>query len=166
MIPYSFGLAINENVEIGSKSIFKEDCEGNLSVFCLRNGNPSLVHYDEITSKMNEAQDENGNYCYRDANALCHLYTLEALEKCAKLDLPYHRAFKKNTFVNEEGMKQIPDVNNSFKFEKFIFDAFSYFDKMLLLRVNKEKEFAPIKDLVGMNVATKLYIKESKEEAE
>jgi len=74
--------------------------------------------------------------------------------------------FKKNTFVNEEGMKQIPDVNNSFKFEKFIFDAFSYFDKMLLLRVNKEKEFAPIKDLVGMNVATKLYIKESKEEAE
>lgn len=164
--PLFIGLAIDTNVEIGSKSIFKEDYEEGLSVFCLRNGHPSLVHHDEITDEMNNAKDENGNYYYRDANALCHLFSLEALEKCAKLELPYHRAFKKNTFINEEGMKQIPEGSNSFKFEKFIFDAFSYFDKMLLLRVKKEKEFAPIKDLVGMNAATKLYIKEIKEEAE
>ena len=57
-------------------------------------------------------------------------------------------------------MKQIPESPNSFKFEKFIFDAFEHFDKMLLLRVEKNKEFAPIKDLEGMHEATKLYEKE------
>ena len=63
-------------------------------------------------------------------------------------------------------MKQIPDKPNSFKFEKFIFDAFEHFDDMLLLRVNEEEEFAPIKNKEGKNTpeaATKLYIKMSKQ---
>ena len=43
-------------------------------------------------------------------------------------------------------MKQVPDSPNTFKYENFIFDGFKYFDDMLLLRVNPNEEFAPIKD--------------------
>lgn len=154
------GLTIDKNYEIASKSIFKEDTEPKNAVFANRNGKPSILMLNEITEEMNNLKDENGNYLYRDTNALCHLYSIDALEKCTILDLPYHRAYKKNTFINEEGMKQIPESPNSFKFEKFIFDAFYHFDKMLLLRVEKNKEFAPIKDLDSMSKATKLYEKE------
>lgn len=42
-------------------------------------------------------------------------------------------------------------VKNAFKFEKFIFDGFSYFDDLLLYRIDKEKEFAPIKSQTGPN---------------
>ena len=154
------GLTIAKNYEIASKSIFKEDPNGKEAVFANRNGKPSILMLDEITEEMNNLKDSDGNYLYRETNALCHLYNINALEKCTTLELPYHRAYKKNTFVNEEGMKQIPESPNSFKFEKFIFDAFEHFDKMLLLRVAKNKEFAPIKDLEGMYEATKLYEKE------
>ena len=34
-------------------------------------------------------------------------------------------------------------------FENFIFDAFYFFDDMLLLRVDTDREFAPIKDFTG-----------------
>ena len=132
------GLTIDKNYEIASKSIFKENTDPKNAVFANRNGKPSILMLDEITDEMYEMKDENNNYLYRDTNALCHLYSINALEKCANFDLPYHRAYKKNTFVNEEGMKQIPETPNSFKFEKFIFDAFSYFDRMLLLRVEKD----------------------------
>lgn len=154
------GLTIAKNYEIASKSIFKEDPNGKEAVFANRNGKPSILMLDEITEEMNNLKDSDDNYLYRETNALCHLYNINALEKCTTLELPYHRAYKKNTFVNEEGMKQIPESPNSFKFEKFIFDAFEHFDKMLLLRVAKNKEFAPIKDLEGMYEATKLYEKE------
>ena len=158
--PLFLGLTIKNNYEIASKSIFKEDDEPKNAVFANRNGRPSILMLNEITEEMDEAKDSEGNYLYRDTNALCHLYSIDALKKCASLNLPYHRAYKKNTFINEEGMKQIPETPNSFKFEKFIFDAFEHFDKMLLLRVEKNKEFAPIKDLDGMHEATKLYEKE------
>lgn len=154
------GLTIAKNYEIASKSIFKEDPNGKEAVFANRNGKPSILMLDEITEEMNDLKDSDDNYLYRETNALCHLYSINALEKCTTLELPYHRAYKKNTFINEEGMKQIPESPNSFKFEKFIFDAFEHFDRMLLLRVAKSKEFAPIKDLEGMHEATKLYEKE------
>ena len=53
--------------------------------------------------------------------------------------------------------------NRSYKFETFIFDSFRFFDNITLLRVQEEKEFAPIKDPVGIyspDTATKLYLKE------
>ena len=102
-----------------------------------------------------------GNYLYRELNILSHLYTIDAIEKISHYTLPYHRAFKKNTFINSEGMKEIPSQSNSFKFETFVFDAFNYFDDMLLFRVEKDEEFAPIKNSIGLNspeTATKLYL--------
>ena len=101
-------------------------------------------------------------YKYREANMLSHLMTLDAIKKVYDIPLRYHRAFKKNAFVNKEGMKQIPDKPNSFKFESFIFDAFEFFDDMLILRVDPDKEFAPIKDFTGIynpDTAKEKYIK-------
>lgn len=163
--PLLLGLTIEKNFQIASKSLFKKNAYAKEYVFCKRNGKPSLLDYNDITEELSLSKDENNNYLYRETNMLSHLFSIDAITKCSTLDFPYHRAFKKNTFVNEEGMKQIPDKPNSFKFEKFIFDAFEYFDDMLLLRVNEKEEFAPIKNKEGKNTpeaATKLYIKMTK----
>ena len=53
-------------------------------------------------------------------------------------------------YINENLEDVIPTEPNAYKFEKFIFDAFSYFDDMLLLRVDENKEFAPIKDFTSI----------------
>ena len=109
---------------------------------------------------MKIATDNNGNYLYRDINMLAHLFNISAIELVCNKSLPYHRAFKKNTYVNDEGMKQVPESANTFKFETFIFDAFSFFDDIKLLRVVDEEEFAPIKDFNGVHnpeVAKNMY---------
>ena len=136
--------------EIASKSAFKEIADDPISVFCKRNGRPSILEYTHIPITMSNEKDENGNYLYREVNILAHLFSIQALEKLQDVELPYHRAFKKNAFINYEGVKEVPLKPNSFKFEKFIFDAFSYFNDMLLLRVNEDEEFAPIKDFTGI----------------
>ena len=160
--PIFIGLTVDSGYEIASKSAFKELADDRISVFCKKNGKPGILEYKYISHEMSESTDENGNYFYRDVNILAHLFSINAIDKLKDAYLPYHRVFKKNDFINYEGVKEVPQNNNSFKFEKFIFDAFSYFDDMLLLRVNEEEEFAPIKDFIGIyspETAKEKYIK-------
>ncbi len=148
--PFFIGLTASNNYKISSKSIFKEEPLEKTAVYCKKFGKPSILYYDEIDINLSNSKFKDGTYKYREANMLSHLMDIDAIKKVCNIELPYHRAFRKNAFVNDEGMKQIPDTPNSFKFENFIFDAFKYFDDMLLLRVDKNEEFAPIKDFTGI----------------
>ena len=156
------GLTVKNKYQIASKSIFKEDPLEKTAVYCKKYNKPAILDYDNIDLKLSMSKYKNGMYKYREANMLSHLMSIEAVKKVSNITLPYHRAFKKNAFVNSEGVKEVPSKPNSFKFENFIFDAFSYFDDMLLLRVNANEEFAPIKDFTGIynpETALEKYIK-------
>ncbi len=148
--PLFLGMVIDSKMQIGSKSIFKEEPLEKVAVYCKKDGKPSILDYDEITMEISEQKNEKGEFLYREANMLSHIMNIQAIEKVVNKDLPYHRAFKKNPIINEEGMKIVPTEPNTFKFENFIFDAFIFFDDMLLLRVEKQEEFAPIKDFTGI----------------
>ena len=53
-----------------------------------------------------------------------------------------------------------PTEPNAYKFEAFLFDAFSTVDNMSILRVKREDEFAPVKNKTGNDspeTAVKLY---------
>ena len=160
--PFFIGLTISKKQEIASKSIFKKEPLEKTAVYCKKENKPAILYYDYIDYDLSVSKFENGMYKYREANILSHLMSINAVKKVAEIHLPYHRAFKKNAFVNEEGMKQVPEKPNSFKFENFIFDAFMFFDDMLLLRVSEEEEFAPIKDFTGIynpDTAKEKYLK-------
>ena len=147
---FFIGLTIANKQQIASKSIFKQEPLEKTAVYCKRNNKPAILYYDYIDYDLSVSKFENGMYKYREANMLSHLMSIDAVKMVSEVHLPYHRAFKKNAFVNEEGMKQVPDKPNSFKFENFIFDSFMFFDDMLLLRVDENEEFAPIKDFTGI----------------
>lgn len=148
--PLFLGMTIDCKMQVGSKSIFKKDPLSNTAVYCRKNGRPAILDYDEIDLNLSETKDKNGAFVYREANVLAHLMNIKAIEYVSTKSLPYHRAYKKNPIINEEGTKIVPTSPNTFKFENFIFDSFSFFDNILLLRVKEEEEFAPIKDFTGM----------------
>ena len=139
--PLFLGLTISGHYEIASKSIRKLDLYSPDWVFANVDGHPSIIDPKNLQNNNLES--------YNQKNILAHLFSINALKKLADVDLPYHRAFKKCDFINSEGMKEVPLKPNSFKFEKFIFDAFSIFDRILLLEVESSEEFAPIKAFTG-----------------
>ena len=158
--PVFIGYTISAKVDVSSKTLFKEDPLDKSWVFALKNKKPSIVDCENFTEQISEIKDKKGNYLYRETNMLAHLFSLNAIKKLSAIKLPYHRAFRKNAFVNEEGMKQVPDHPNIYKFEQFVFDSFSQFNNIALLRVKKEEEFAPIKDFNGPynpEIAAKKY---------
>ena len=156
------GLAIKENVQIASKSIVKANPTERVGVFCKMNGHPKVIEYSELPEKMAEEVDNNGELKYGEAHIMCNLFTIDAIEKISKEPLIYHSAFKKNSYLDENGKEVIPSEKNSYKFEAFIFDAFEFFDDIAILRGKREDDFAPVKNKEGVDspkTAKELYEK-------
>ena len=143
------GLTVKENNWIASKTVAKRNPEEKAGVFCKLDGKPKVIEYTELPKTMAEQVDENGKLVYGDINILSHLLNIKAIERLADIDLPYHTAFKKSNYLDEKGNLVEVTEPNAYKFESYIFDGFSYFDEMSILRVKREEEFAPIKNASG-----------------
>ena len=158
--PIMVGLTIKENNLIASKSVVKRNPSEKVGVFCKLNGVPKVIEYTELPQSMAEELDENGQLRFGEVNILSHLFNIKALEKLAESDLPYHTAFKKSGYIDEKGEFIEVSEPNAYKFESYIFDGFSNFDDMSVLRVKREEEFAPIKNAEGSDspeTAVNLY---------
>ena len=104
---------------------------------------------------------ENGELKYAESHILCNLFSLNAINKIASIDLPYHVAFKKAKYIDCDGNLIVSEKPNAYKFESFIFDAFEKLDDLVVLRVKRENEFATVKNAEGEDspeTARKLYI--------
>ena len=158
--PLLIGMSIHNNVLGAVKSVEKTDPKEKVGVFCRKNKKVGVVEYTEISEEMAAQRDDYGSLVYGDLNAVFHLYNIKALEKVAELKLPYHTAVKKAKYVDSEGKLIIPEKPNAYKFEMFIFDSFEMLDDVLVLRVKREEEFAPVKNAEGSDspeTARKLY---------
>ena len=147
--PIAVGLAITEGTLATGKSVVKRSPNENVGVFCKKNGRPSVIEYTEITEEMANAADENGELLYGESHILLNLFNIKALENIAQNKLPYHKAFKKAKYMDENGEIVKPEKPNAYKYEAFIFDAFESLDNMSILRVKRENEFAPLKNADG-----------------
>ena len=158
--PILMGMAIDKKVEAAGKSLVKANPQEKVGVFCRKDGRPYVIEYTEISKEMAEAIDESGELLYGESHILCNLFSLNSVEKMGNGSLPYHVAFKKAAYMNENGEIIKPKEPNAYKFESFIFDAFEKLDNMTILRVKREEEFAPVKNAQGTDspeTAIKLY---------
>lgn len=156
------GMAIENNVQIASKSVVKANPHEKVGVFCKLNGHPKVIEYSELPEKMAEEVDKNGELKYGESHIMCNLFTIDAIEKISKEPLIYHSAFKKNSYLDENLKEIIPEEPNSYKFEAFIFDSFELFDDIAILRGKREDDFAPVKNKEGVDspkTAKELYEK-------
>ena len=130
--PVLMGVAIDKKVTVACKSVVK--------------ANPHVIEYSEITNEMAEATDEQGELLYGESHILCNLFSVDAVERMGANPLPYHVAYKKAKYLDQNGKIVEPDSPNAYKFEAFLFDAFGKVDEMAVLRVKREEEFAPVKN--------------------
>lgn len=156
------GLAESKHCLAAGKSVVKAGPEEKVGVFCIRNGKPSVIEYSEISEELANQRDEKGELRYGESHILCNLFNIKRIKKIAEHKLPYHSAFKKATYIDKDGKKIVPESPNAYKYEAFIFDAFSSLDSMAIMRVKREDEFAPVKNATGVDspeTARELYKK-------
>lgn len=153
------GLMIDGNYELATKTTTKVSPEEKIGAVCLMDGKPGVVEYTEITEEMANATDENGDLLYGEGYFGCSIFSRKLLERITN-KLHYHAAFKKNDYIMPNGEVLKAEKPNTYKFEAFIFEGFNEAKNMLVLSVDRKKEFAPIKNKEGVDsveTATKLY---------
>ncbi len=158
--PMLLGLTIKDKNEIASKSVVKANPHEKVGVFCKKDSKPAVIEYTELPTEMAEETDEEGELLFGESHIMCNLYSIEALEKIAEQNLPYHSAHKKANYLDENGNLVKSEEPNSYKYEAFIFDGFNYFDNISILRGRREEDFAPIKNKEGVDspeTAIELY---------
>jgi UDP-N-acetylglucosamine/UDP-N-acetylgalactosamine diphosphorylase len=80
-----------------------------------------------------------------------HAMALAFLERMAASPeaLPFHLACKKVPHVDSEGRQVTPEAPNALKFERFIFDLLPKARNPVLVEVDRQHHFAPLKNASG-----------------
>lgn len=160
--PLLIGLTISNNFMLSSKTVIKEEPNEKTGVYCKKNGKPAVIEYTEISEELRNKRKSNGELELCEVNIVSNLFNIKLLEEVKRTTLPYHVAHKKCDYVDDNGDIKEALQPNAYKFETFIFDVYNYIDDILLLRVKREDEFAPVKNKEGADspdTATKMYEK-------
>jgi len=119
--PKFVAAAQDQDVEICNKVICRTDFSEKVGII-----HDKTYHVMEY---INWPQD---HHKYKFANIGQHLFKLSFLQRTCTVKLPKHKIFKANI--------------NGIKIEQFIFDIFPYTRKIGIFVVDRDKEFAPVKD--------------------
>ena len=147
--PCFVGATILGNYQSASKVVRKVEPHEKMGLLCLEDGKPSIVEYYEMSKEMAEARDSDGSLKYKYGVTLNYLFALDKLEEIVNNKLVVHVVEKKIPYLNENDELISPTEPNGYKFELLVLDMIHMMDNNLAFEVEREKEFAPIKNLHG-----------------
>ncbi|MBQ6550526.1 MAG: UDPGP type 1 family protein [Lachnospiraceae bacterium] len=149
--PVYTGAFILSGLDCAGKAVKKADPMERVGVLCLEDGKPSIVEYYEMTDDMINLRDENGDLLYNFGVILNYYFKMDRLEEIIAKQMPYHIVEKKIPYLDENGGLVKPDKPNGCKYELLVLDMIHLMDSCLAYEVVREKEFAPIKNLTGID---------------
>lgn len=149
--PVFVGATIQSGCVSGAKVVRKCDPYERVGALCLEDGKPSIIEYYELTPEMAEATNEAGSLLYGFGVILNYLFSVEKLFEISKKQMPLHIVEKKVPYMDENGVAIKPETPNAYKFETLILDMIFLMDNCLSFEVDREKEFAPVKNATGVD---------------
>lgn len=145
------GLHRQTGSEMSTKVTPKSDDTEHVGNVCLADGRVSVIEYSNLPEEMARAKNADGSRKFDLANLAIHLLDVEFIDRIVGRDftLPFHRAEKAVAYIDEAGEVQSPDEPNAVKLETFVFDALPLAANPLVFDVDREEEFAPVKNATG-----------------
>lgn len=149
--PLFVGAVISSGLQSGSKVVGKASPDEKVGVLCLEDGKPSIVEYYEMTEEMRTLLNEKGELAYKYGVILNYIFNVKKLEEICDAKMPVHVVEKKIPYMDENGVYISPEKPNGYKFETLVLDMVHMQDSCLAYEVVREKEFAPVKNAVGVD---------------
>lgn len=149
--PLFIGATIAYGRQSGAKVVRKAAPDEKVGVLCTEDGRPSIAEYYEMTTEMATARKENGDLLYGFGVILNYLFAEKKLEEIADAQMPIHVVEKKIPYRDVDGTYVKPEAPNGYKFETLVLDMVHMMDDCLPYEVDRAREFAPIKNLHGVD---------------
>ena len=149
--PLFVGATIASGMESGAKVVRKAAPDEKVGVLCTEDGKPSIAEYYEMTEEMATLRKENGDLAYGFGVILNYLFAVSRLEQIVNDQMMTHIVEKKIPYMNTDGTFVKPEAPNGYKFELLVLDMVHMMEDCLPYEIVREREFAPIKNLHGID---------------
>ncbi len=162
--PVFVGAVIESGCATGAKVVRKCSPDERVGAICLEDKTPSVVEYYDMTEELKAAKLEDGTPAYNFGVILNYLFRLRDIDDAVRERLPVHMVWKKVPYygVVEDGSAEKtsganvmgtvhPDRPNAYKLETLSLDLVHLTKSCLPFEVDREREFAPIKNAVGVD---------------
>lgn len=148
--PLFIGLHNRNSAQMSSKVVRKTSFEEKVGVIVKLGGKTCLLEYSDMDDAVRYAKDSSGSMLHWAGNLAIHMIRRDFAEEITSHGpkLPFHRARKKINAMDID--KKVLDVDG-IKFETFLFDALPLAQRCITLEVLREEEFAPVKNLTGVD---------------
>ncbi len=130
------------------KKRFGEEKVGNVVSI---NGRTHIIEYSDLPADAANRTNAKGELSLWAGNIAVHVMALDFLAISAKngVGLPFHRAKKAVSFLNERGVVEKALHPNAIKFERFVFDLLPLADRTIVVEGDAADVFAPVKNAEG-----------------
>ncbi len=151
--PLFIGLHAIDSAEMSSKAVIKCDPLEKVGNFTIANGKVTVIEYSDLPDELANKRNEDDSLVFENGSIAIHVISRNFIERINKkgFSLPWHRAIKRVAFIDDSGKKVEPKETNAVKLETFVFDALPLADESVILGIDRDEEFAPIKNASGVD---------------
>lgn len=149
--PVFLGATIESNKGCGAKVVYKAAPDEKVGAMCTEDGKPHIIEYYELSDEMMNQTNSDGSLAYGYGVILNYLFPLERLKNTLNSSMPLHVVKKAVPYIADDGSTVTPTAPNGLKFETLALDLIHEMDDCLVFEVDREKEFAPVKNKTGVD---------------
>lgn len=149
--PAFLGFHIRHRSEATTKVVAKLSAAEKMGVAVDVDGRTQIIEYSDFPAEITARQDARGNLLHWAGSTAIHIFNRSFFDRLIseKTELPFHIAFKKVPFIDDQGVEVQPETENAVKFERFIFDVLPLAETALVVEARREDEFCPLKNASG-----------------
>lgn len=149
--PLFLGWHLLTDSELSTQVVAKQAPEERLGNVVQVDGCVQIIEYSDLPADAAARRQPDGSLVLWAGNIAVHLFEMPLLARFSSPQcmLPFHVARKKVPFIDASGHKVQPQHENACKFEQFIFDLLPHARNALVVEVDAEQAFAPLKNAPG-----------------
>jgi UDP-N-acetylglucosamine/UDP-N-acetylgalactosamine diphosphorylase len=145
--PVLVGLATVEDADVATKVLEKAHPDEKVGHLVRARGRDRIVEYTELTPEQTRAPGADGRPIYRWGSPAMHAWSVEFFARLAgrRYSPPLHRSEKPLEAWLDGAVREV----DGFKHERFVFDLVAEAERSVGLEIDREAEFAPVKNAEG-----------------
>lgn len=161
--PALIGYHILHQSEMTTQVVRKQSALQKVGNVVSVDGAVQIIEYSDLPEEFAQQTNPDGTLKLWAGSIAVHVFDRKFLQAVSDTadGLPFHRAHKKVTFVNEQGQKVQPEQNNAIKFERFIFDLLPNAKNAIVCEVEAEDGFAAVKNAPPAKTETPKWVKQA-----
>jgi len=149
--PEYVGYHLLSRSEMTTQVIAKRDPLEKVGNVVEVDGRLMVIEYSDLPDDVARRSNSDGSLSIWAGSIAVHVFDLAFLERAAADadSLPFHYAHKKVPNIDPNGKRVEPSATNAIKFERFIFDLMPSAKNAIVVEVDPQTAFAPLKNAAG-----------------